>query len=130
MNMAAIRTIRSLLFRFGGLFHKNHVDQELSSDLESHLQFHIEDNLLSGMTFAQARRDALLKLGGLQQTTENYRDQSGATAVAAVPAFRRQSHRSCDVPGGRIAPVRRFPDGVLGSRPPRLPTRPPGLPSP
>ena len=94
MNMAAIRTIRSLLFRFGGLFHKKQLEQELSSELESHLQFHIEDNLLSGMTFAQARRDALLKLGGLQQATDNYRDQSGATAVAAVPQILRRSWRS------------------------------------
>lgn len=74
MNMAAIRTIRSLLFRFRGLFHKKQLDKELSFEMETHLQFHIEDNLRSGMTLVEARRDALLKLGGLQQTKEAVRD--------------------------------------------------------
>jgi putative ABC transport system permease protein len=74
MNMAAMRTMRSLLFRLRGVFHKKQLDQELSSELESHLQFHIEDNLRSGMSPAEARRNALLKLGGLEQTKESMRD--------------------------------------------------------
>ena len=74
MNMASIETIRSLLFRVRGLFHKKQLDKELSSELESHLQLHIEDNLRSGMSPAEARRNALLKLGGVQQTKESVRD--------------------------------------------------------
>ncbi len=63
--------------RLGGLFHKRQSDLELAQELESHLQFHIEDNLRVGMTPEAARRDALLKLGGLEQTKEIYRDQRG-----------------------------------------------------
>jgi len=36
--------------------------------MESHLQMHIEDNLRSGMTPEEARRDAILKLGGVEET--------------------------------------------------------------
>ncbi|MDR5727564.1 MAG: permease prefix domain 1-containing protein [Terriglobia bacterium] len=36
--------------------------------MESHLQMHIEDNLRSGMTPEEMRRDAILKLGGVEQT--------------------------------------------------------------
>jgi hypothetical protein len=38
---------------------------------------HIEDNLRAGMSAQEARRAALLKLGGLEQTKENYRDRGG-----------------------------------------------------
>ena len=37
--------------------------------LEGHLQLHIDDNLRAGMTPEAARRDAILKLGGLEPTT-------------------------------------------------------------
>ncbi len=38
---------------------------------------HIADNLRAGMTREAARRDALLKLGGVQQTKESVRDRRG-----------------------------------------------------
>ena len=63
--------------RLSGLFRKNQRDAEFSSELESHLQMHIENNLRSGMTAAEARRQALIKLGGIEQTKENYRDRRG-----------------------------------------------------
>jgi predicted permease len=41
------------------------------------VQMHVEDNLRAGMTPAEARRQAMLKLGGLEQTKESYRDRRG-----------------------------------------------------
>ena len=38
---------------------------------------HIEDNVRAGMTPEEARRQALIKLGGVEQTKENYRDRRG-----------------------------------------------------
>jgi predicted permease len=70
--------LRAALLRFANLFRKQKLDRELSAELESHLQLHIEDNLRAGMSPSEARRNALLRLGGLQQTTENYRDQRSA----------------------------------------------------
>src|SRR5262249_15459710 len=48
---------------------------DLDAEMQSHLAMHIEDNLRAGMTPQQARRDALLKLGGLEQTKEMYRER-------------------------------------------------------
>ena len=73
--MSFKRLIRSRLRQFAGLFRKRQRDAELTAELESHLQLHIEDNLRRGMAHEAARRDALLKLGGLEQTKENYRDR-------------------------------------------------------
>jgi len=72
-----MRPLRAWLLRLGGLFQKHRRDSELADELESHLAMHIEDNLRAGMSAEEARRAALLKLGGLEQTKENYRERGG-----------------------------------------------------
>ena len=69
--------LRAWFQRLGGLFRKPQRDVELAAELQSHLHLHVEDNLRNGMTEEAARRDALIKLGGIEQTKESYRDQSG-----------------------------------------------------
>ena len=66
---------RALLFRFLGFFRRRGADREFTAELESHLQLHIEENLRAGMYPAEARRHALLKLGGLEQTKLLHRDR-------------------------------------------------------
>src|SRR5690348_5963425 len=68
---------RALLKRITALFHRDHRDADLAAELESHLQFHIEDNLRAGMSAEEARRQALIKLGGLDQTKESVRARRG-----------------------------------------------------
>ena len=68
---------RALLQRITALFHRDHHDADLAAELESHLQFHIEDNLRAGMSAEEARRQALLKLGGVDQTKESVRARRG-----------------------------------------------------
>src|SRR5580704_7467176 len=72
-----MRTLRSWLSRLGGLFDRQRSDRELAAELDSHLQFHIDDNLRAGMSPKEARRRALISLGGVEQTKENYRDGRG-----------------------------------------------------
>lgn len=72
-----MRQMRALLIRLAGLFRTKHYEQEMAEELESHLEMAIEDNLRSGMTPQEARRQALIKLGGLEQTKEIYRDRRG-----------------------------------------------------
>src|SRR5215475_11791667 len=70
-----MRRLREWIVRFSGLFNKQRKDRELDNEIESHLQMHIEDNLRQGMTPEEARRQASLKLGGIELTKEAYRDQ-------------------------------------------------------
>jgi predicted permease len=72
-----LRTIRAFLLRLGGLFHKGRRDRELVEEIESNLQLHIEDNLRAGMSPEDARREALLKFGGIESAKEAYRDRRG-----------------------------------------------------
>ncbi|HWH56826.1 MAG TPA: ABC transporter permease [Terriglobales bacterium] len=72
-----MKKLRALLLRCAGLFRKERRDRELAEELEGHLRMHIADNLCAGMTPEEARRQALIKLGGLEQTKENCRERRG-----------------------------------------------------
>ena len=72
-----MRQLRAWFVRLGGLVCRNRSERNLVAEMESHLQMHIEDNLRAGMNPAQARREALMKLGGVEQTKEIYRERRG-----------------------------------------------------
>jgi hypothetical protein len=76
-----IRQLRVLALRLAGFFRRKRLDRELALELESHLQMHTEDNVRSGMTPEEARRQALIKLGGLLPTQEQYRRQRGLPLI-------------------------------------------------
>jgi predicted permease len=72
-----MKRARTWLWRLAGLFGRQRRERELAAELENHLALHIEDNLRSGMTAEEARRQALIKLGGIEQTKEIYRERRG-----------------------------------------------------
>jgi len=70
--------------RLRSLFRKEKLDRELSEELSTHLELHIEDNLRAGMSPEEARRVALLKLGGIEQTQESVRDLRGLPLLESL----------------------------------------------
>lgn len=66
---------RALWRRLVGTFRMQQAEREFAAELESHLEMHIEDNLCSGMAPGEARRQALIHLGGMEQTRQSYREQ-------------------------------------------------------
>ena len=56
-----MKPLRVFFVRLDGMFHRKRREQELADEIESNLQFHIDDNLRSGMTPQQARREASLE---------------------------------------------------------------------
>jgi putative ABC transport system permease protein len=52
-------------------------DDDLRAEIESHLEMQVEDNLRLGLSPSEARRQALLKFGGVEAVKEAYRDQRG-----------------------------------------------------
>ncbi|HEU5336642.1 MAG TPA: ABC transporter permease, partial [Terriglobales bacterium] len=79
-----MRKLRAWGFRIFGMFGRQRRERELAEELESHLQFHIDDNVRAGMTAEEARRQALIKLGGLEQAKELYRERRGLPWVESV----------------------------------------------
>jgi predicted permease len=72
-----VRRVRAWFFRVAGLFDGKPSERELAAEMESHLQMHIDDNLRAGMSAEHARREAQIKLGGIEQTKEAYRERRG-----------------------------------------------------
>ena len=70
-----MRHLRVFIRRLAGLFHDDRRERELAEEIESNLQMHIADNLRAGMSAAEARRQALIRLGGVEAAKEAYREQ-------------------------------------------------------
>jgi putative ABC transport system permease protein len=79
-----LRGLRAWLLRLAGSLRKERREQDLAEELRSHLQLHMEDNLRAGMSEQEARRQALLKLGGLEPTKEIYRERRGLPLLETV----------------------------------------------
>jgi predicted permease len=70
-----VRAVRAWLYRLAAIIRPGSAERELREELDAHLQLHIDDNLRGGMSLEDARRDALVHLGGVEQVKEAHRDQ-------------------------------------------------------
>jgi putative ABC transport system permease protein len=68
-------SVRRFLARLAGTVRPSRGERDLSDELESHLQLDIDERVKNGATPDEARRQALLALGGLDATKERIRDQ-------------------------------------------------------
>lgn len=93
-----MRRLRAFLVRLRTLLRGQTAAPEISAELESHIQIHIDDLIRSGLSPTEARRRALISLGGLEQTRQALRDRStlpGLESVAYDIRFAlRQLHKS------------------------------------
>lgn len=71
-----MKRLRAWLLRLGGVLPNGRRERELEAEIQAHLQLHTDDNLRSGMTLEEARREAVLRLGGVESTKQAYREGS------------------------------------------------------
>ena len=72
-----MRWLANIRLRVRSLFRRRTVDEELNEELRFHLDRAIEQNIARGMTPEEARRQALIELGGAEQVKEECRDARG-----------------------------------------------------
>jgi len=70
-----VSRLRAFLLRLGAVLRVGKREQDFSSEIAGHLAMHIQDNLRKGMSAQAAKREALMKLGGVEQTKELYRER-------------------------------------------------------
>ena len=69
-----MRKLRALWIRLWGMVCHSHSDDEFSAELEAHIAMQVEDGVRSGLSEEQARRRALMQLGGVEQAKQARRD--------------------------------------------------------
>ncbi|HSY71397.1 MAG TPA: ABC transporter permease [Alloacidobacterium sp.] len=69
--------LRYMLARLRSFFRKAPLDRELDAEMTSHLEMAVEENIGRGMHPEEARRQALVRFGGVQQAREQQRETRG-----------------------------------------------------
>ncbi len=67
-----MRKLRALWLRIS---RRHRGDAEFNEELESHVAMHIQEGVRSGLSVAEARRQALVRLGGVEQIRQAYRER-------------------------------------------------------
>ena len=69
--------IREAIGRILSFFGKQTRDADLETEVANHLDLAVEENLRRGMSPQEARRQAMLRFGGVQQAKEGQRETRG-----------------------------------------------------
>ena len=69
--------LRAFWIRLRGLFGAVRNDQDFDTELASHIEMHTEDGIRAGLTPVEGRRQALIRLGGVEQTRQAVRERRG-----------------------------------------------------
>jgi len=72
-----VELLRIFGARLRGLFRKQRLEQDLSTELQAHLEMLVEENIRRGMNATEAGHAARREFGGVEQTKELYREQRG-----------------------------------------------------
>ena len=72
-----MRKLRALWLRLCGLLRKPRGDSDFEAELASHVAMHTDDGIRAGLSPEEARRQALIRLGGAEQARQAYRERRG-----------------------------------------------------
>ncbi len=86
--------LQQALSRLRAFFHKQPLDHELDAEMAAHLEIAIEENLRRGLSPEEARRQALVSFGGVEQAKEKHRDARGLPALDVLAQDLRYTFRT------------------------------------
>jgi predicted permease len=72
-----MKSLRRLLARLRSLPTRQAQDDRLREEMEEHIALQTAENLRAGLSAIEARRQALVRFGGVQQTLEQHRESRG-----------------------------------------------------
>src|SRR5580692_1438020 len=72
-----MHTLRAFGLRLLGIFRTRRPEGDFAAEIESHVALHTDDGIRAGLSPEEARRQALIRLGGAEQTRQAYRERRG-----------------------------------------------------
>ena len=90
-----MKSLRRLLARLRSLPTRQAQDDRLREEMEDHIALQTAENLRAGLSGIEARRQALVRFGGVQQTLEQHRESRGLPWLDLLP---RQASPASRVP--------------------------------
>jgi len=85
--------LRAIGLRLAGFLRRGRAESDFSAELEAHIAFDIENGVRSGLSEEQARRSALIRLGGVEQTRQAHRERRGVPWLESMVRDLRYSLR-------------------------------------
>ena len=79
-----MRLVNNLRLRLRSLFRRSHVEQELNTELQFHLEQQIEENLAAGMSREEAQHAAQRTFGNVASLKEQARDTWGLSFLTTL----------------------------------------------
>ncbi len=76
--------LRQVLYRLRSNFPSHRIDDELDAEMAAHLEFAIDENLRKGMPPEEARRQALIRFGGVEQAKQKQREARGGFVLGTL----------------------------------------------
>src|SRR5580692_1159725 len=70
-----MKQLRAFWLRLRGMMNGDPQNEEFAAELYSHLAMHTEKGMREGLSEEEARRRALMRLGGAEQTRQAYRER-------------------------------------------------------
>ena len=70
-------SLRSMLSRVAAMFRRRELDERIDEELRFHIEMQTEENIRQGMSPSEARRQARIECGGVEQVKELHRDVRG-----------------------------------------------------
>src|SRR5467141_2593415 len=89
-----MRSVRRFLSRFGHFVTRRAQDERLREEIEEHIALQTEANLRAGLSPMEARRQAMLKFGGVEAMKQDYRARRGLPFIENLLGDLRNAGRS------------------------------------
>src|SRR6202051_3423512 len=89
-----MRSLRRFLNRVVNLATRRAQDERLREEIEEHIALQTEENLRAGLRPVEARRQAMLKFGGVEAMKQDYRAERGLLLIENLLGDLRNAGRT------------------------------------